>query len=300
MTRFARAFLIFAVALVTVLPGFGQQQKAALAQDDSATAFSFRDLDFNELITSSVFLLACDSLPVTGGTIDLQTFERASGVCWTGSGTVIDPSGRILTNAHVALDSSQTEPLWVLVHRTVDSRSLPQPAFFARAVLYSPAWGARQSFGQTFLDLAVLEPARTLDGAPIQPGEVTMRPLPMAPDEGTVSIGDELRNIGYPGIGGDLITITEGSVSGFEPDNDVRDLGNAGWIKTDATLGGGISGGTSINEDGMQIGVPTEAGGRDVRTICEDENGNMVPCNIGQLNHIRPVPEGFALLQEVG
>jgi hypothetical protein len=217
---------------------------------------------------------------------------------WSGSGTVIDPSGLILTNAHVALDSDQREPVWLLVLRTVDSKSLPQPAFFARAVLYSPAWGGR-SFGETLLDLAVIAPALNLDGTPIQVGEVTMRPLPMAPD-GAVGIGDGLRNIGYPGIGGDLITMTEGTVSGYEPDESVRQLGNAGWIKTDATLGGGISGGTSINDDGMFIGVPTEAGQLETRPLCTDEQGNQIECNIGQINHVRPLPSAFEVLTDIG
>jgi hypothetical protein len=94
--------------------------------------------------------------------------------------------------------------------------------------------------------------------------------------------------------------MTEGTVSGFEPDDTVKQLGNAGWIKTDATLGGGISGGTSINEDGMLIGVPTELGQTETRPLCKDEQGNQVECNIGQINHVRPLPSGFEVLTAIG
>jgi len=300
MSRCWRSILLAILAIASCASALGAIQPAVRAQEQSdSSTLSFSDLNYNDLITSSVRLWACDSLRPSSGPTDLETFS--SGSCpmmWSGSGTVINPSGLILTNAHVALDSEQREPVWLLVMRTVDAKSLPQPAFFARAVLYSPAWGGR-SFGETLLDLAVIVPALTLDGTPIQPGEVTMRPLPMAPD-GEVGIGDGLRNIGYPGIGGELITITEGAVSGFEPDESVKQLGNAGWIKTDATLGGGISGGTSINEDGMFIGVPTEAGQTETRPLCQDDQGNQIECNIGQINHIRPLPSAYEVLSSVG
>src|SRR4051812_28136030 len=300
MSRCWKSILLAILAVASCASALGAIQPAVHAQEQSdPSALSFSDLNYNDLITSSVRLWACDSLRPSSGPTDLETFS--SGDCpmmWSGSGTVINPSGMILTNAHVALDSKQREPVWLLVMRTVDAKSLPQPAFFARAVLYSPAWGAR-GFDDTLLDLAVIVPTLNLDGTPIQPGEVTMRPLPMA-DDGAVGIGDGLRNFGYPGIGGDLITMTEGTVSGFEPDESVKELGNAGWIKTDATLGGGISGGTSINEDGLFIGVPTEAGQLETRPLCTDEQGNQIECNIGQINHVRPLPSAFEVLTDIG
>jgi hypothetical protein len=304
MSRLRGQALAVLLALTVLLLGLIPDQRWAHAQerDDLSNTVAFRDLSFEDLITSTVFLVACDNLRPSRGAIDLTTFEATGSTCWSGSGTVIDPSGIILTNGHVAINSdTQNDPVWVLVYRTVDARSLPQPAYIARAVLYSPTSESNfpvSSFGTVFLDLAIIVPALALDGRPLQPGEITMRPLPMA-EEGAVTIGDELRNIGYPGIGGALITVTEGTVAGFEPDEFVDQLGNSGWIKTDATIAGGNSGGTTVNEDGMLIGVPTELGGREVRG-CEDPQGNIVPCNVGQINHIRPIPEAFNLLPDVG
>jgi hypothetical protein len=301
MSRYWKPAIVAILALASIAPVLSLTQQHVRAQEQADSSnLSFTDLDYNDLITSTVFLWACETLRPSTGPIDLQTISSTRcPLSWSGSGTVIDPRGIILTNAHVALSEDQSEPVWLLVSRTVDAQSLPQPAYFARAVLYSPAGGQRKSFDDAFLDLAVIVPALTLDGTPIQPGEVAMRPLPMAPD-GAVGIGDGLRNIGYPGIGGDLITITEGTVSGFEPDEGVRQLGNAGWIKTDATLGGGISGGTSINEDGLLIGVPTRLGNTETRPACTDDQGNPVQCNIGQINRIRPVPSGYELLTNIG
>ena len=36
-------------------------------------------------------------------------------------------------------------------------------------------------------------------------------------DSDTLSLGDRLRVIGYPGIGGETSTFTEGTISGFVP-----------------------------------------------------------------------------------
>jgi len=305
MSRLRGQALAVLLALTVLLLGLIPDQRWAHAQEqeESPRAFSFRDLSFDELITSTVFLVACDNLRPSRGAIDLTTFEATGSTCWSGSGTVIDPSGIILTNGHVAINSdTQNDPVWVLVYRTVDARSLPQPAYIARAVLYSPTSESNfpvSSFGTVFLDLAIIVPALTLDGRPLQPGDITMRPLPMA-EEGAVTIGDELRNIGYPGIGGALITVTEGTVAGFEPDENVDQLGNSGWIKTDATIAGGNSGGTTVNEDGQLIGVPTELGDIETRALCEDAQGSPVLCGVGQINHIRPIPEGFNLLPDVG
>lgn len=275
----ARGPLALLLAVLLLAPAV-----SLAAQEDGPVRFGFEDVNFRDVITSTVKLIACDDLKPSAGPIDLNRFQTALRRCpgaWTGSGTVIRPDGVILTNAHVALDERQREPVWLLVMRTIDARSLPEPAFFARAVLASPA---------NDLDLAVIVPAFALDGTPIGPGDVAMRPLPMV-GAGEVSIGDDLRNIGYPGVGGEMITITQGSVSGFDPDPGVPEMGNVGWIKTDATLGGGISGGTTIDDDGQFIGVPTQL--REIET--RDQVGQ-----VAQINLLRPIPEGFDTLQRIG
>jgi S1-C subfamily serine protease len=300
--REGRALLALVLALGLLVSLTGVRNPARAQEQPGANrAFSFSTIDFNNLITSTVQIIACDKArPSVMPTIDMTTFKRTCSAGWIGSGTIIRSDGTILTNAHVALNEAQKEPVWALVLRTVDARSLPQPAYFARAVLYSPRAPMQRGFtSSSSLDLAVIVPAFTLDGTPIAPGSIVVRPLPMA-EPGAVDIGDELRNIGYPGMGGELITITQGNVSGFETDPNAKELGNAGWIKTDATLGGGISGGTSINEEGLLIGVPTELGGTDVRPVENADQSGTIQSVIGQLNHLRPIPEGFTLLQDVG
>ncbi|MBI4652669.1 trypsin-like peptidase domain-containing protein [Candidatus Kuenenbacteria bacterium] len=62
---------------------------------------------------------------------------------------------------------------------------------------------------------------------------------------------DEIVLIGYPWIGADTITETKGIVSG------VMEYNNYQYIKTDALIAGGNSGGAMINSQGKLIGIPT-------------------------------------------
>ena len=73
-------------------------------------------------------------------------------------------------------------------------------------------------------------------------------------DSETVQIGDPVHVLGYPGIGGDLVTYTTGIVSGFDDRN--KD-GKLDSIKTNAGCAPGVSGGLVMNEAGRQVGIPT-------------------------------------------
>ena len=67
----------------------------------------------------------------------------------------------------------------------------------------------------------------------------------------TASIGDHITILGYPGIGGDTLTVTDGIVSGFEF------RGGARYIKTSAKIDQGNSGGVAIKDSGCVVGIPT-------------------------------------------
>ena len=76
-----------------------------------------------------------------------------------------------------------------------------------------------------------------------------------AREEGSIcdsaSIGDRLSILGYPGIGGETLTVTDGIVSGFEFDGRVR------YLKTSAKIDYGNSGGIAIKDSGCLLGIPT-------------------------------------------
>lgn len=210
---------------------------------------------------------------------------------WTGSGSIIAPQGLILTNSHVVDDRyGEYEVLGVsLTQRTDQPPTLTYLAEIA-AVDYG-------------LDLAVIRVITDLDGNPVTPN----LPFIQLTDSDQVEIGDDLRILGYPGIGGETITFTEGAVSGFTSERGVE--GRA-WIKTDATIAGGNSGGMGVDVNGQLVGVPTRAsaGGGDAdivdcRPVADtnrdgtiDEQDSCVPIG-GFLNGLRPANLAQPLIQ---
>src|SRR3989338_7388093 len=66
-----------------------------------------------------------------------------------------------------------------------------------------------------------------------------------------VSIGDHISVLGYPGIGGESLTVTDGIVSGFEFRSGER------YVKTSAKIDQGNSGGIAIMDSGCIVGIPT-------------------------------------------
>ena len=206
---------------------------------------------------------------------------------WTGSGTILTPDGLILTNAHVASDTDpdyRPDALGVAV--TGRSDQTPDLRYLAevRAIDYQ-------------LDLAVIQIVSDLDGRPIDSGSLQLSYVPPG-DSNVLELGDLVQILGYPGIGGETITFTEGVVSGFTRERSVE--GRA-WIKTDATIAGGNSGGLAANDAGQLIGVPTQVGYggaerfADCRYLADtngdgviNENDNCIPVG-GFINALRPV-----------
>ncbi len=181
---------------------------------------------------------------------------------WWGSGTIVSADGLILTNAHV-IDNRFGEYDTLAIAITRETDEAPEVEFIAEIVAVDFA-----------LDLAVVQITETIDGGSA-PRDF---PFVRVGDSDALEIGDDIRILGYPGIGGDTITFTNGSVSGFTAE---RSVGNRAWIKTDATIAGGNSGGLAVNDAGELIGVPTvvgsgagaETGYVDCRVL-EDTNGD--------------------------
>jgi hypothetical protein len=155
----------------------------------------------------------------------------------------------------------------------------------------------------TTADLAVLRVAEVL---PDVDAEVPDR-FPAAPlgDSDKIDLGDQIRILGYPVIGGETITLTTGSVSGFTSQ---PGLGVRGLIKTDASISAGNSGGLAVDADGRVIGIPTKARASatgpaiDCRPFSDtnsdgavDEDDTCVPVG-GFLNGIRPINLAIALI----
>jgi S1-C subfamily serine protease len=237
-----------------------------------------------------------DTESVAAATVQVVQLDSSSGSlelgCFSGSGSLISADGLILTNAHVVEVDRLCPYDTIGVAVLGRSDQPPDLLYIADLLAIDPA-----------LDLAIVRIAADLDGAAVQ---VDLPYLALGNSQ-TIGLGDQLRVLGYPGIGGDTITLTSGTVSGFTEERDVE--GRA-WIKTDAAISGGNSGGSAVDADGNLIGVPTIAGSganvdpTDCRVI-QDTNGDgrlddadtCIPIG-GFINGVRPVNLALPLIAE--
>jgi len=218
-------------------------------------------------------------------------FERNGELqpAWGGSGTILNKSGLILTNAHVAAPTTQGEPDAPDALAIALVKSEDKPPVFSYLAEVRAADG--------FLDLAVLQIVSTIDGDSIDPNDLNLPFVPLG-DSDNLHVGDHISIFGFPGIGGDTITFTDGNVSGFTAE---EQIGDRAWIKTDATIAGGNSGGLASNDNAEIIGIPTQASSgaegnvTDCRVI-QDTNGDgniddrdtCIPIG-GFINALRPI-----------
>ncbi|MCQ3935532.1 MAG: hypothetical protein DPW18_00660 [Chloroflexi bacterium] len=217
---------------------------------------------------------------------------------YVGSGTILTPTGLILTNAHVASPASQgdaeNEPDALGISIIVSEDKPAVPSYMAQVLAVDG-----------FLDLAVIQITSTVNGTAVDPNTLNLPYVEMGNSD-NVHVGDSINIFGFPSIGGNTITFTKGTISGFSSEDQ---LGDRAWIKTDATISGGNSGGLAADNNGNIIGVPTiAAASRDSETsdcrLVQDTNGDgvvdqndsCVPIG-GFLNGIRPVNLAMPLIQ---
>jgi len=192
----------------------------------------------------------------------------------SGSGSILTTQGYILTNHHVIMDPVSGELYNKLGHIWIatSSANLKEPAqvkYLAKVVDYNQP-----------LDLALLKITSTKSGEAL-PANLNLTTLPIGNSE-YVEIGQELSIIGFPGLGGDSVTFTKGTVAGF--------LTDERWVKTDAEINFGNSGGAAINQAGELIGVPSAAAGETVNL--PGKIGLVRPINLAQPLIQRAFTEG--------
>lgn len=158
---------------------------------------------------------------------------------YTGSGTVIDKSGLIITNQHLLMSQDESLIRYCGIGFTGDLHKPPKIEYVGAAVAV-----------HADTDLALLRITEHLDGNAL-PAEFPFLSLAdaTAASDG-LSLGDPIYIGGYPGIGADTFTFTQGVVSGRVGDE---------LIKTSALIDSGTSGGAAFDSGGTYVGVPTAA-----------------------------------------
>ncbi|MCK4835035.1 MAG: trypsin-like peptidase domain-containing protein [Candidatus Aminicenantes bacterium] len=173
-----------------------------------------------------------------------------------GSGTIVSSDGLILTNYHVyQMDNmyrydNRINRLYtrkrirnsMLVYRLIENDPLKSPVLQYLAVPVSL---------DKMHDTALLKIYAEAKGKEIHPADLTFANFsnPFA-----LKLNENLAILGYPQKGGDTITITEGKFLGYYRNRNFYGLD--GFIKTDAAMSPGNSGGAALYRDGL-VGVPT-------------------------------------------
>ncbi|MFZ1410406.1 MAG: trypsin-like peptidase domain-containing protein [Micropruina sp.] len=188
-------------------------------------------------------------------TVKLAMVDSQGKLVGSGSGVIVDETGLILTNAHVAAPKSigqgylygavaaaEPEVSHVLVG-VVGARDDEPVSYAYRATTVSL---------DGYLDLAAVRVTSTADGGPL-PADFELPVIPMG-DSGTLATGDPLTILGFPGISGsDSLTVTTGVVSTFSPD--ARLASTRGWVDTDGRGAPGNSGGPVVDANHRLIGI---------------------------------------------
>ena len=165
---------------------------------------------------------------------------RNGEIVGTGSGTIIWPTGRIVTNRHVIENSDDWE---IAILRDIDER--PVPRYRASLRGYSLE-----------VDIAVLEIDRWADGKPLVSDNLDLPTAVWA--EWHLQRGDYVGLLGYPGIGGGVLTFTEGGIATVHRGSVGGETASVAY-QTDAEIAPGNSGGLAVNSSGEMVGIPSAA-----------------------------------------
>jgi S1-C subfamily serine protease len=177
---------------------------------------------------------------------------------WTGSGAIVSPEGLILTNAHLVTPGQGFRPDFYEIALTQDPSLPPAEMYYAEPVIVDED-----------LDLAVLRITTDLKYNLVDTTDLNLPALPMG-NSADLRLGDPLIILGYPGIGGETITLTRGDVGGFTVTDNVLE---PAFIKTSAAISGGTSGGVALDQFGRLVAIPTRLG-------YGQQSGDLVDCRV--------------------
>jgi S1-C subfamily serine protease len=173
------------------------------------------------------------------GLILVRNSNDASAPRPRGSAIVVRSDGIVATNQHV-VTNDRTNRLYDEIVFSISRDGNPITSgtrYLLRPLLISKEY-----------DLALLRIESDAAGNPL-PRSFTFPAIEIG-DSHKIKLLEDLFIIGFPEKGGSTVTVNRGVVEG-------RDiLGN--WIKTDARVIHGNSGGAAVNSEGKLIGIPTK------------------------------------------
>jgi S1-C subfamily serine protease len=161
-----------------------------------------------------------------------------------GSGVIVAKDGSILTNYHVIHDRNGRLHDAFVIGRFSEQDKAPQ--------LHCAGKPSRGKL-QRELDLALIKCDLDLDGRTWNPARsgAAWPTLPLA-RTADIKIGQRIWVLGYPDVGGGGLTLSEGEVEGW---SGVDGAAGKDFLKTDAAIRHGNSGGPVVGDDGKLVGI---------------------------------------------
>jgi putative serine protease PepD len=177
-----------------------------------------------------------------------------------GSGTLISPTGLILTNSHIAEPNA---PGLAVAYVDPSTRSETNPPYLTVMMTTGPSspavakYRARPVAVDGYLDLSVVQIYATIDGKPVSPGSLHLPYLTIG-NVAKLQLDQPVTVLGFPSVAdSQSITVTSGVLSTFVPDPMGHVKDRRFELETTARVAHGNSGGAAIDGAGHLIGVPS-------------------------------------------
>jgi S1-C subfamily serine protease len=160
-----------------------------------------------------------------------------------GSGVIVGPEGSILTNYHVLHDKDGRLHDTFVIGRFSAPDHAPQLTCAGRP---------NRSKLLRDLDLALVKCDMDLDGRTWTPATNSMWPTLPEARVSDIKMGQRLWVLGYPDVGGGGLTLSTGDVAGWTGEDGAQ---GKDFIKTNASITHGNSGGPVIDDQGKLVGI---------------------------------------------
>lgn len=170
--------------------------------------------------------------------------EGIQALSCVGSGTLISPTGLILTNARLAQSVGPCRAEKIIIALSVRPNEPPVPTYLAELIQ-----------ADTTHNLAVLQITAGLDGSLVDIETLNL-PFVEIGEPSTLRPGSPLTFVGHPNVNAQPVTSVESTLAGTAADTSG---GKQAWFRTDAELGGGMSGGGAYDSGGQLVGILSSA-----------------------------------------
>jgi hypothetical protein len=251
--------LLLAIGLVPALDARAQSRtsETSAAAQDAATV---------EIITYN-----CATEPLLDGSLATTMPEGCSDKVWIYSGTIVDSSGIIVTSHMAAFaDPGESDKLgWQIIGFKQEGEETPLFAVVAQPIALDEALG-----------IAMLYPILTIDGDPIEEGDLNLPTVRLA-DQGEVAEGTEITFTGWASgetAEDDRLNSVESAIQKIFADEILKEIGEKAWLFSPDAVCCSMMGAGAFTDEGRLIGTVTNA--------ASDEEGTWA----------RPMPEAIMVL----